>query len=282
MTAETIAKALGGRKAGGGWMARCPVHDDREPSLSITRRRWRQGAGALPCRLRPADGLSRRSASRGFWQRRPTRKAGSCAPRGALPPKTNRAATMPSAPKRRSSIWQSAAPARRHTGRDVSPLTRHRHADSGRAPFPRWDQTCARQVLAGDDRAGDARHRRRAAGDPSHLPCPRRRLQGAGRPAKDDARPLSWGRGATWSDHGSAIGRRGHRKRALGHAGDRTSGMGRTLDIRAAYARIAGGRWRCRCPCRWRRARGGGSARRGAALETMWAARSHRPTTARV
>ena len=35
MKAETIAKALGGRKAGGAWMARCPAHDDREPSLSI-------------------------------------------------------------------------------------------------------------------------------------------------------------------------------------------------------------------------------------------------------
>jgi putative DNA primase/helicase len=35
LTAQTIAKALGGRKAGGGWMARCPAHDDREPSLSI-------------------------------------------------------------------------------------------------------------------------------------------------------------------------------------------------------------------------------------------------------
>jgi hypothetical protein len=34
-TAETIAAALGGRKAGGGWMARCPAHDDRTPSLSI-------------------------------------------------------------------------------------------------------------------------------------------------------------------------------------------------------------------------------------------------------
>jgi hypothetical protein len=30
-----IAKALGGRKAGGGWIACCPAHDDREPSLSI-------------------------------------------------------------------------------------------------------------------------------------------------------------------------------------------------------------------------------------------------------
>jgi hypothetical protein len=35
VTAETIAKALGGRKAGGSWTARCPAHDDHTPSLSI-------------------------------------------------------------------------------------------------------------------------------------------------------------------------------------------------------------------------------------------------------
>jgi putative DNA primase/helicase len=35
MKAEIIARALGGRKVGCGWMARCPAHDDREPSLSI-------------------------------------------------------------------------------------------------------------------------------------------------------------------------------------------------------------------------------------------------------
>lgn len=35
MNAETVAKALGGHKAGGSWMARCPVHDDRKPSLSL-------------------------------------------------------------------------------------------------------------------------------------------------------------------------------------------------------------------------------------------------------
>jgi putative DNA primase/helicase len=35
MNAETVAKALGGRKVGGGWMARCPAHDDRRPSLSL-------------------------------------------------------------------------------------------------------------------------------------------------------------------------------------------------------------------------------------------------------
>jgi hypothetical protein len=32
MKAETIARALGGRKAGAGWMTRCPAHDDHEPS----------------------------------------------------------------------------------------------------------------------------------------------------------------------------------------------------------------------------------------------------------
>jgi putative DNA primase/helicase len=35
VTAEAIAKALGARKAGCGWTARCPAHDDRSPSLSI-------------------------------------------------------------------------------------------------------------------------------------------------------------------------------------------------------------------------------------------------------
>jgi putative DNA primase/helicase len=33
---HSIARALGGRKAGRNWMARCPAHDDREPSLSIS------------------------------------------------------------------------------------------------------------------------------------------------------------------------------------------------------------------------------------------------------
>jgi putative DNA primase/helicase len=36
MTAEALARALGGRKSGSSWMARCPAHDDREPSLAIS------------------------------------------------------------------------------------------------------------------------------------------------------------------------------------------------------------------------------------------------------
>lgn len=36
MTAETLSNAHDGRKVGTAWMARCPAHDDREPSLSIS------------------------------------------------------------------------------------------------------------------------------------------------------------------------------------------------------------------------------------------------------
>ena len=36
MTVETIAKALKGHKTGNGWVACCPAHDDRVPSLAIS------------------------------------------------------------------------------------------------------------------------------------------------------------------------------------------------------------------------------------------------------
>ncbi|MFT7569460.1 MAG: putative DNA primase/helicase [Paracoccaceae bacterium] len=35
MNAETIAIALGGKRAGSDWMARCPAHSDRTPSMSL-------------------------------------------------------------------------------------------------------------------------------------------------------------------------------------------------------------------------------------------------------
>jgi putative DNA primase/helicase len=35
MKAGSIASALGGRKIGSGWTARCPAHDDQAPSLSL-------------------------------------------------------------------------------------------------------------------------------------------------------------------------------------------------------------------------------------------------------
>lgn len=38
MNAEAIAHELHGRRSGVGWVARCPAHDDRTPSLSIDER----------------------------------------------------------------------------------------------------------------------------------------------------------------------------------------------------------------------------------------------------
>jgi len=35
ISALQIAKALGGRRVGNSWIARCPAHDDNTPSLSI-------------------------------------------------------------------------------------------------------------------------------------------------------------------------------------------------------------------------------------------------------
>lgn len=35
-TAQEIAKALGAKRSGRGWVARCPAHDDHQPSFSIT------------------------------------------------------------------------------------------------------------------------------------------------------------------------------------------------------------------------------------------------------
>jgi 5S rRNA maturation endonuclease (ribonuclease M5) len=35
MTAESLAYALGGHKSGAQWIARCPSHDDRNPSLGL-------------------------------------------------------------------------------------------------------------------------------------------------------------------------------------------------------------------------------------------------------
>jgi putative DNA primase/helicase len=47
MTAAELADALGGRRVGGGWMACCPAHKDRTPSLSV--RESRNGKVLVRC-----------------------------------------------------------------------------------------------------------------------------------------------------------------------------------------------------------------------------------------
>ena len=54
---------------------------------------------------------------------------------------------------------ESHGAGRRHDGRDLSPLSRHRHVGARHTAFPCRDQASARPALAGDGRAGDARRR---------------------------------------------------------------------------------------------------------------------------
>lgn len=64
--ADRIAEALGGkRKSGGGYMCRCPAHNDRTPSLSID---WRDGQLLLFCHAGcdSADVIDELK-SRGLW-----------------------------------------------------------------------------------------------------------------------------------------------------------------------------------------------------------------------
>jgi hypothetical protein len=107
MTAETIARALGGHRTGAGWTARCPAHDDRTPSLSLTDTKdgkllVRCHAGcdqkdviaALRGRGLWGEGRSRT----GTWTQR--RKPVECEPDGDDVKRTERALA----------IWQSSRP----------------------------------------------------------------------------------------------------------------------------------------------------------------------------
>ncbi|MCX7015282.1 MAG: hypothetical protein NTW86_22460 [Candidatus Sumerlaeota bacterium] len=69
MDAETIARELHGRRSGAGWMARCPTHDDHDPSLHISE--GRDGKPLVRCHA----GCDQRAVvdalkARGLWPKR--------------------------------------------------------------------------------------------------------------------------------------------------------------------------------------------------------------------
>lgn len=107
MTAETMAKALGGRKVGQGWTARCPAHDDREPSLSI-----RDAGGKVLVRCHA--GCDQRDViaalkERGLWEGKAHSYLRKSRHRKVSPPRPD-----PSQAERSAvalSIWQSTIPA---------------------------------------------------------------------------------------------------------------------------------------------------------------------------
>lgn len=107
MTAETISKALNGRKVGQGWTARCPAHDDREPSLSI---RDTSGKGLVRCHA----GCEQRDViaalkERGLWDGKVRSSLRKSRRRKVSPPRPD-----PDQAERSAialSIWQSTIPA---------------------------------------------------------------------------------------------------------------------------------------------------------------------------
>ena len=107
MTAETMARALGGRKVGQGWTARCPAHDDREPSLSI---RDSDGKVLVRCHA----GCDQRDViaalkERGLWDGKERSTLRNSRRRKVSPPRPDQHQAERSAVA--LSIWQSAIPA---------------------------------------------------------------------------------------------------------------------------------------------------------------------------
>jgi hypothetical protein len=77
MNASSLASALNARRAGDGWMAHCPAHDDKQPSLSIS---YRDGVVLIHCHAgcAQAEVISALRA-RGLWSSRAKRHAGQTA-----------------------------------------------------------------------------------------------------------------------------------------------------------------------------------------------------------
>jgi putative DNA primase/helicase len=110
MTVETIAKALGGRKSGSGWIARCPAHDDHNPSLSLST--GKDGKVLLRChaccdQAQVIDALR----ARGLWDQRGRPFGGSQASKADCPKKAPSDRGDADRTEYALRIWRAAFPA---------------------------------------------------------------------------------------------------------------------------------------------------------------------------
>jgi hypothetical protein len=276
MKAEIIAKALGGRKAGAAWMARCPAHDDRVPSLSISDA---DGKVLVRCHA----GCDQRDViaalcSRGIWETE-GRQQGRSPRQNGRQPVGEPAQDAFKRTEAALGLWQATQPADgtlvetylRSRGLSVAPpATLRFHARLKHPTGGIWPAMVALVARGEDDRPLSI-HRSFFARDG---------VGKAGRSREDDAPALSRRRGAPRLTRRCADGRRRYRDLPRRHASDRTTGIGRTLDIGAAHARSARRSAQRDRACRWRRARRGGCARLRLALEAGGPARAHRPPAA--
>jgi putative DNA primase/helicase len=109
MHAEFIAKALGGFRAGASWMARCPAHDDRTPSLSI-----READGKVLVRCHAGceqEQVIAALRARGLWTQRVLRSRSHS--HHAAPPIIERQSDRDDARRTKVALalWQSTIPA---------------------------------------------------------------------------------------------------------------------------------------------------------------------------
>jgi putative DNA primase/helicase len=132
MTAEIIARALGGHRAGATWMARCPVHDDRSPSLSINA--GKDGKVLVRCHA----GCDQRDLiaalqARGLWQTSGRLSGIARKPRRRIAEEPDTEALQRSAAA--LAIWQASHPAE---GTPVASYLRSRGLDLPALPAVRF------------------------------------------------------------------------------------------------------------------------------------------------
>ncbi len=109
MRAESIARALGGRKAGSGWSARCPAHDDRTPSLSL--RETGEGKVLVRCHAGcDQDQVIAQLKASGLWTQNGPRVFRHAASRRVIKP-TEPDHDDSKRTEAALSIWQAAKPA---------------------------------------------------------------------------------------------------------------------------------------------------------------------------
>ena len=189
--AAVLARALGGHKAGNTWIACCPAHDDRTPSLSIRD----AGDGKVLVRCHAGCGQEQVISilrSRGLWTSNGPRSYPTQRPNVQHEPDQDDTKRTEVA----LTIWQATTPANNTVvesylalarpaspaGFDVALPSRLKHPSGGIWP-----------VMVALVTTGLGRN---AARHSPHVSCPRRRRQGAGRSGEDDARSMSRRRGA--------------------------------------------------------------------------------------
>ena len=156
MTAEAIAKALGGRKAGGGWTASCPAHDDQTPSLSI--RDADDGKVLVRCHAGcDQEQVIATLRSLGLWTENGSRRFKRLAFRGAAKrtePDRDDAKRTEAA----LAIWQAARPSDGTLVESYLVSRGLRSSTAADAPPPCRAEASVWRHLAGNDRACDPRH----------------------------------------------------------------------------------------------------------------------------